>query len=454
MKRTDGKRRIFMLLAIIVLFALVGCGGNKPQTPEEYVNAINTALTATPCTQADMVIRLKINVSGADVGTMALGMDMNMSTTVSSDPAGAYVHSTAVLDLEGTPVTTEAESYTVVENDALVVYSYSNGIWTRTATSQSADALVYTTSAVRIDMTNLSLDETVTEWNGLPAVCLETSLSGSDLRDLVSTMIAQLGSVENGINLSTLTCDGRIYVSPETYLPIAEELTITGMGDTIASAMGLEGVETEVPTCTITVNYKSYEAQGAVTLPENAREQAAAWEHLLVGDPANADGTYTIREGMALMDIAVPEGFEVTDTDYDHVTMEQEDNCRQITYTMFTMESGLVQSDYDNYFYREHDSSISRREPAGVGLEREKLVLSANMDFSCDLLSTTWDNGRTDAELRGWCYVTEDESYCYYLLVEVADGHINGSTKVKDADITSEEFISYLNAASISSLMK
>lgn len=454
MKRTNGKRLLSALLTLTMLFALAGCGSSKPKTAEEYVNAINTALTATPCTQMDLDMSLKINVSGGDVGTMALGMDMNTSTTVSSEPVGAYALSKVILDLEGEPVETEAESYTVVEDDAVVVYNYAGGVWTRTVTGQSADTLIYTTSAVRMDTANLSLDETVTEWNGTPAACLVTSLSGSDLQDLLSTMIAQLGSAENGIDLSALTCDGRIYVSSETYLPIAEELTISGMGEVIGSVMGLDGVETEVPTCTITVNYKSYEAQNAVTLPENAKEQAAAWEHLLAGDPANGDGTYTIREGMALVDVVVPEGFEVTDTDYDHVTMVQEDNCRQITYTMFTMELGYPQSDYDNYFYGEHNSAISRRQPAGVGLEREKMVLSADMDFSCDFLSTTWENGRTDAELRGWCYVTEDDSYCYYLLVEVADGHINGSTKVKDADITPEEFISYLNAASISSLSK
>lgn len=114
------------------------------------------------------------------------------------------------------------------------------------------------------------------------------------------------------------------------------------------SVLQNSGIEGTVNHCSYEVNYNSYEQQAPITLPDGAKEKAAAWAHLLEGNPDNGDGTYTIREGMSLVDIPVPEGFTVANTAYDTLELEQDDNNRKITYMMYYLEDG--EDDAGTYF--------------------------------------------------------------------------------------------------------
>ena len=180
MKKVKSKRVVSMLVALSLLSALAGCGEAKPETPAEITDAMHTAMTATPCTSMKMDFVLDMSVSSEETGTMLLGMDMSSEGTVSSDPVASHSVVTTLLDLEGQPVETTAETYTVVEDDTLVTYALTSGIWTRVETGVAVDALT-AASAIELDSANVSIDEAVTEWNGIPAVCLVTTMSGAEM---------------------------------------------------------------------------------------------------------------------------------------------------------------------------------------------------------------------------------------------------------------------------------
>jgi hypothetical protein len=456
MKSLTSRRPASILPALALVLALAGCGtADKPKSASETADAMYAALAATPCTQMELDMNLDMRVSGAGVSAMALGMDLATSVTLCCDPVSSYALAAVDLDLEGQPIQTTAETYTVMEGGALVTYTCTGGIWTKTAAGQTPEALLESASAVQLDSASLRLDETITEWDGVPAVCLVTTIAGPDMQDILGMLIQSAGSSSaEDLDLSAVTCSARIYLNAETNLPIAEEIEISGMSHMMAAALGQADAEVEVTACTAAITFQSYEAQEAVVLPEGAAENAAAWERLLSGEPNNGDGTYTIREGMVLIDVAIPEGFEVTDADYDHVTAEQPGNARRVTYTMYVVEDDGSMA--GTYFTSMMDKTVSRQQQAEPRMEREQIDLeTGGLSFSCDLLSTTWSSGRTEADFLAWTPLHYDGGTGYYLLVEVLDGFSTGLVGgvEKNADITAEEFVSYLSAAASSAFM-
>ena len=105
-------------------------------------------------------------------------------------------------------------------------------------------------------------------------------------------------------------------------------------------------------------------------------------------------------------------------------------------------------------FLATNDKSEKRWTELGGGkVEREQLELATDAyGFTCDLLSTTWETGRTDANFYAWTTLGTDDAGTYYLHVEVTDGYNDGMGFSKNADITPDEFVAYLNAAMPSKL--
>ena len=84
----------------------------------------------------------------------------------------------------------------------------------------------------------------------------------------------------------------------------------------------------------------------------------------------------------------------------------------------------------------------------GGKVEREQMpVATSTLEFTCDLLATTWETGRQDANFYAWTVLGTDDAGTYYLYVEVTDGYNDGMGFSKSADITVDEFTAYLNAA-------
>lgn len=91
-------------------------------------------------------------------------------------------------------------------------------------------------------------------------------------------------------------------------------------------------------------DYTSYEPQQIPALPAEASAAAAQSERLAQGNPDNGNGTYTIREGSYYMDIVKPEGYELSDSDYDRVEFYNEELDRTVSYQMFTT---IAENDLD-----------------------------------------------------------------------------------------------------------
>ena len=462
-------RTIMLALALIIVFC--ACtntdAGTDTTAPEELTAAqiaekMQQALTETPCGKLETVMNMSMSIEAEEAGKADMNIQNTTELTITQNPVSSFAATTVGMEIAGQSTQTVSESYGIVENDEVVSYVNSGGIWMKVPTGQSPEEYCKSASAFAVDTSNISIDESVTEWNGKKVIALKYDLTGNSMQETVDGILGGMGNMGGTLDSATeligsvdyakLKCACVIYLDAETYLPLFQEQTLEGMTEVMAPVYQQLGVSAEVTHCSSGVTFVSYDAQAEVTLPDGAAEKAEAWTRLLANEPDNGDGTFTIREGMVLIDIVHPEGFEVAQKDYDHVTFKRDD-YRQITY-MMSYITGEQSPGSGEYFVVNNDKAENRwTNMGGVKVQREQVpVATETLSFTCDLLATTWKSGLQDANFYAWTPLVNDGAGTYYLYVEVTDGINDGMGFTKNADITSDEFTAYLNAATPSKI--
>ena len=465
------KRNKFLTVCLVLAMLMMCCacsntdkdpGTTASTGPEELTAAqiaekMQEALTDTPCSKMQTVMDMSMSIDAGEAGKVDMGLKNTTELTITQNPVSSYAVATIDMNIAGENSQTTSESYAIVENNEIVSYVNSSGIWMKIPTGQSAEDYSKATTTFVIDTTNIAIDESITEWNGKKVVALKFDVTGGSLQETVDGILGSMGSLGgnldsaadmlDAVDYTKLKCSSVIYLDAETYLPLFQQQTFEGMTEVMASVYEQLGISVEVSACTADVTFASFDAQAEIKLPEGAAEKAEAWTRLLANEPDNGDGTFTIREGMVLIDLTHPEGFEVAEKDYDHVTFKRDD-YRQITYTMsyITGEQTLGSGEY---FINENNKSEERWTTMGGGkVQRQQIpVATDTLTFTCDLLATTWESGREDAKFYAWTPLANDGTGTYYLYIEVTDGYNDGMGFSKNADITSDEFTAYLNAA-------
>ncbi len=409
-----------------------------PATVADILAKMEAALAGNPCSKMDMDIVMKLDMSAPEFGTMNMDMTIGTETTVSQQPLSGYVVSTVDIGVAGGGGSTVSESYLVTENGALVSYTNAEGIWLRVPAEQTPEELMSSTDIARFDPAAAVLVEELTTWEGKEAICIDAVLSGDTMQSVVDEMVGEVAEPGSAVDYSAMTCYIRMYLDKATYLPLAQDVRFEGMDEVMASAMGDMGVDVSVSECTALARFVSYAPQSEIKLPADVKEKAAAWECLIEGEPDNGDGTYTIREDLFLVDVAVTEGFGLAEKSYDSLIFVRDDQ-RIVSYTVYY----LAESDLIAFV----DSEEAAYKDAGAAVQRTQIpVTTDTMSFTTDIIGVNWGDIET-AAMYGWSYLGNDGVSDYYLFVQVYDGYMD-ETGSKSADITAEEFTAYLNAVS------
>lgn len=432
------KRYLALFLAVVLTAACCACSA-APKTAEQALERMQAALQKTPCSHAEMVMELHMTPEN---GAQELLSRTTYDIRISQEPVSGCI--TATAEVDGSRSVTE--NYSLVEDGALVSYIHSGNVWMKLSGGQTPGAYAASASTVNVDASSAALDESVSSYEGREAICLSSQLDGAALQESLGTMLESLGQQlgtegAEAPDCSALCGEARIYLDGKTCLPMAQELQVSGLGDVLAQL----GVRAEITACTATIRYLSYEQQPEILLPEGAAEKAETWTRLLSGEPDNGDGTFTIREGSALVDIVPPEGFTLSDKGYDHLYFTREDQ-RQVRYTMYHSTAAQLRATVDSQLARYGDLPRS--------VSREQLSLAgAALDFEADVVQVVWSSYE-EGLLYAWAELGRSDSGQYLLFVQVTDGYNDGLGGRKDADVTAEEFMDYLNAAVPSALME
>lgn len=449
------KTKRFITATMATILAVVCCAcAPKPETPEEVLAKMQAALTETPCGQAQMIMEMAMTLDGGEYGKLEMSTKTTNEFTISQEPISGYTTATVDVDYGGEKSQSFTENYSVIEDGVLVSYIHSDGIWLKASTGQTVEGLAKSASPY-IDATTVAIDETDKEYDGKEAICLTTQITGDGLQAALGGMLDGLaqqgGDLESAaetagaIDYSALTCDACIYVDKETYLPLAEEMTFTGMSDVLNPLYEQMGMTVDVTSCNASAVFTSYEAQEEIKLPDGAAEKAEAWTRLLSGEPDNGDGTFTIREGAVLIDIVPPEGFELTDKGYDHVYFKRDD-YREVKYTAHYGTAEYLASTVDR--------DLSRYGDLPKSISREQIPLQGDtLTFTTEIVGVDWQSYE-EGLMYAWADLGGDENGRYHIFIEVTDGYNDGLGNKKSADVTPGEFVAYLNAATISDLLE
>lgn len=449
------KMKKLMSLCLATALGVICCAcAPEPETPAQVVEKMQAALQETPCGRAQMVMDIAMTLDGGEYGTLEMSTKSTNDITISQEPVSGYTTATVDVDYGGEKSQNFTENYSVVEDGELVSYIHSGGVWMKVSTGQTPEELADSASSVSVDVANVAIDETVTEYEGKEAICLTTQITGEALQATLGGMLESIGqqggSLEEAaetagaIDYSALTCDARIYLDKETYLPMAEEMTFSGMSDVLNPLYEQMGMKADITSCTASATFLSYEAQEETVLPEGAKEKAEKWMRLLSGEPDNGDGTFTIREGSALIDVAAPEGFELSDKGYDHVYFKRDD-YREVRYTA---HYGTAE-----YFTAKMDRQLNRYGNLPKKVSREQIPLAGDvLNFETDIVGVEWQSYE-EGLMYAWADLGSDGNANYFIFIEVEDGYNDGTGNKKSADVTPEEFMAYLNAATPSDLM-
>lgn len=449
------KMKKLMSLCLATALGVICCAcAPEPETPAQVVEKMQAALQETPCGRAQMVMDIAMTLDGGEYGTLEMSTKSTNDITISQEPVSGYTTATVDMDYGGEKSQNFTENYSVVEDGELVSYIHSDGIWMKVSTGQTPEELADSASSVSVDVANVAIDETVTEYEGKEAICLTTQITGEALQATLGGMLESIGqqggSLEEAaetagaIDYSALTCDARIYLDKETYLPMAEAMTFSGMSDVLNPLYEQMGMKADVTSCTASAAFLSYEAQEETVLPEGAKEKAEKWMRLLSGEPDNGDGTFTIREGSALIDVAAPEGFELSDKGYDHVYFKRDD-YREVRYTA---HYGTAE-----YFTAKMDRQLNRYGNLPKKVSREQIPLAGDvLNFETDIVGVEWQSYE-EGLMYAWADLGSVGNANYFIFIEVEDGYNDGTGNKKSADVTPEEFMAYLNAATPSDLM-
>ena len=146
-----------------------------------------------------------------------------------------------------------------------------------------------------------------------------------------------------------------------------------------------------------------------------------------------------------LLDIAAPEGFDLKEKDYDHVYFKRDD-YREIWYT--------VHYGTEEYFTSKMDRQLNRYGDLPKSVSWEQMSLAGDtLDFTADIVGVDWQSYE-HGMMYAWADLGSDGNANYYIFVQVEDGYNDGMGHKKSADVTPEELMAYLNAATISDLME
>ena len=141
-------------------------GTEEILTADELIDRMQEALKENPCSEAALSTKLNMTLAPEEGEATEMSLKSDVTIRLSQDPVGCFTKVYSSSGYGGEVMSASAESYTVTEDGKLASYVYSDGFWFMEETDQTAEELKHSASAIAVDKSTASIDESVTEWNG------------------------------------------------------------------------------------------------------------------------------------------------------------------------------------------------------------------------------------------------------------------------------------------------
>lgn len=444
-RKTTG---LVLALAAGAALVLSGCG---PMTPKKLAAKVEKAVEQTPYSQAELDMTLEMSLAEPTTGIeMDVGFQIGGEMQVSYDPSTVYENLDCTIEIMGLRVPSSMEVYTLQEGDKLATYTNTAGSWTRSESDPAAQTSETASIALwDLPADQLTIDEEVTELDGTPAYCLTGTVSGQQLSQAMGFLFNSLGDTGGlpdqdmlledapaDIDWDQVSAQMVAYVDSNTYLPLREEITLSGLDEAMDLPQTEGSVSLQIKNTRMTVTYTSYEPVSPCVLPEGAKEAAAQSQRLLEGNPDNGDGTYTLQESGFYVDIQAPEGYTLAGTNYDEVDFYNEELDRTVRYQVY-----ITADSNDLWFWQMvcDEESLYAGEVFTNGRMASKYLTTDNFTYCVDGFTYSGEN-YTAGNYYAWANL--DDTFYGWVVVTIYDGG-----KKQDSAITTPEIQDLLDLA-------
>ena len=437
-------RTILLAAALGLLVTTAGCG----MTTETLQQRTAEALAATPATSLEGEYGYTMTLEEPTTGvTMEVELSCAMEGTICAEPQTIYMKMDMDATVMGITVPVNMEVYGFGEQG--VAYTRLGDVWTK---SNLPDTQMNTQTSIELwnqPTDTLTLDRETTPVGEAEAYRLSGTVTGDQMQAMLDSMLQSVASVieqdtQNGedqqealdlagkMDLTSITADVVTLIDTETFLPVQQDATIHGMDQAMAPMMEAidESVKVTLPqemTLHFTLGYEPVEP---AVLPEGAAESAERYARLLEGNPDNGDGTYTIQESGAYLDVSTPEGYALEDSGYDMVCFRSETDDRTVQYQLYYLPAGVGTLEDVPFIDQQEAYAL---EPDGVCRAYLAGPTPVGPDSWTDVLATGDYDPYDFTRLYNWTKIAETtDGMEYWLMVIIQDGGNSRDTKPEE----------------------
>ena len=281
------KSKVFAVLAAAAVFTGVfaGCADTGTQTnPNTTTSGTTSAGTTTSADgtavlaamQAAQEEQADYNATAAmDIQMTLAGQAANITMNIDTQQKGDIIYMNMDMDAAGMPSQTETYIVRDGAGQGGTMYVNQGGTWT--GTPVTAEQLGTQTSSVAIavpegvEVTNAGSGQ----FNGQDATVLEYTLTGDALvQELMSTQSGITAEAAEGVR--DLSLAAKIYVDPETNLPLGTEVDMTEAYSQLMGSM-YPGQTVEVTTAKTTITFNAWGTNVSnIVLPDGITPPASA----------------------------------------------------------------------------------------------------------------------------------------------------------------------------------
>ena len=374
------------LCLVMVLGLMTGC--QKAMDAKTVYQNMSEAVKAVTAQSADVEMDLEMKMSTMGM-TMTVGVALDMTSMVKSDLSSMYMDMGMEMKALGETEETKMEMYGIMEDGAMVYYTYDSteDLWVKTSMDEYAD-MMNKLKGMSMQFTDVTSDslflaklpETI---NDRKCYKLTEQINGESIQELMGDYMttalnqmtgaeeldeesmAQVEAVLKGLDWSKLSGSVVYYVDTESFLPVEMSVEILGMGDVFNSMISalleqaaaeyeeyaeeIPEFSIEVPTLKISSKNMAYNDDVQIPeLPQEAIDNAVDADAVMddqdsdteLLNPPQADGSYLMTMGSNYVRVVLPEGYTAYMTDAEIVIGMSEDELNYVSYVLMPEMAG------------------------------------------------------------------------------------------------------------------
>lgn len=263
---------------VLVAAAVVQTSGCREVTKMSLLKKVSEQMTEADSYAMNMKMNLEAGGGIAGI-TVDISMNMDLDMDVNQNPQ--ITHSTGSMSMEALGQSQEIpiETYTVEEDGKTVIYTGSDGNWTREEGEDFSQVAGTLGAEQYLAMAeSVELEKETQDVDGTECYVLSGTIEGDVLESAAGAMLEAFQESEllDGVDFAEMQIPIQMYIGKATSYPVRISVDMKSvMEEALASAISQEGLEFTCDDCTMEMNFSSFNQVEAIELPQEVTSESS-----------------------------------------------------------------------------------------------------------------------------------------------------------------------------------